>query len=118
MTAILVVNNLRDIGPDTRADKRTLAVMFGARFAQREYLSLLLVAYAVPVLLVLLGSVSYPALLPLVSVPLAVPLLRVVFADGDPRRLNPVLKGTARLQLVFAALFALGLALHRVAAPT
>ena len=52
VTAILVVNNLRDIGPDTRADKRTLAVMFGARFAQREYLSLLLVAYAVPVLLV------------------------------------------------------------------
>jgi 1,4-dihydroxy-2-naphthoate octaprenyltransferase len=49
----------------------------------------------------------------LLSLPLAVPLARVVFADGDPRRLNPVLKGTARLQLVFAALFAAGLALDR-----
>ena len=114
VTAILVVNNLRDIGPDTRADKRTLAVMFGARFAQREYLSLLLVAYVVPVILVLVGATSYPALLPLLTLPMALPLQQVVFADGDPRRLNPVLKGTARLQLVFAALFALGLALHRV----
>ena len=113
VTAILVVNNLRDIGPDTRAGKRTLAVMFGGRFAQREYLAMLIVAYLVPVLLVVTGAARYPALLPLLSLPLAVPLSRVVFADGDPRRLNPVLKGTARLQLVFAALFAVGLALGR-----
>jgi 1,4-dihydroxy-2-naphthoate polyprenyltransferase len=113
VTAILVVNNLRDIGPDTRAGKRTLAVMFGGRFAQREYLAMLIVAYLVPVLLVVTNAARYPALLPLLSLPLAVPLARVVFADGDPRRLNPVLKGTARLQLVFAALFAAGLALGR-----
>lgn len=114
VTAILVVNNLRDIGPDTRASKRTLAVMFGGRFAQREYLVMLLVAYGVPVALWVVGAVSYPVLLPVLSLPLAVPLVRIVFAGGDPRRLNPVLKGTARLQLVFAALFALGLAVHRV----
>lgn len=114
VTAILVVNNLRDIGPDTRAHKRTLAVTLGGRFAQREYLVMLLVAYAVPVVLLLVGAVSYPVLLPLLSLPLALPLVRAVFADGDPRRLNPALKGTARLQLVFAALFALGLALDRV----
>ncbi len=114
VTAILVVNNLRDIDADTRARKRTLAVMLGRRFAQREYLGLLMLAYVVPVLLVVTGSSQYPALLPLACLPLAVPLVRVVFADGDPRRLNPVLKGTARLQLVFSALFALGLALYRV----
>jgi hypothetical protein len=43
-----------------------------------------------------------------------VPLLRVVRAGGDPRRLNPVLKGTARLALAFAVLFALGLAVPGV----
>ncbi len=118
VTAILVVNNLRDIGPDTRADKRTLAVTFGARFAQGEYLGMLVVAYAVPVVLLLVDAASYPVLLPLISLPLAVPLVRVVFTDGDPRRLNPVLKGTARLQLVFAALFAIGLALHRTVGGT
>ena len=50
-------------------------------------------------------------LLPLLSAPLALPLLRVVRAGGDPRRLNAVLAGTARLSLVFSALLAFGLAL-------
>ncbi len=118
VTAILVVNNLRDIGPDTRAGKRTLAVMFGERFARWEYLAMMVIAYLVPVAMLLTGSARYPALLPLLCLPMAVPLLRVVFADGDPRRLNPVLKGTARLQLVFATLFALGLALYRVVGPS
>jgi hypothetical protein len=45
---------------------------------------------------------------------MAIPLLRVVYGSGgDPRRLNLVLKGTARLTLVFALLFAAGLALGR-----
>lgn len=118
VTAILVVNNLRDIGPDTRADKRTLAVLLGSRFAQLEYLVMLLVAYAIPVVLLLVGAASLTVLLPLLGLPLAIPLVRTVFAVGDPRRLNPVLRGTARLQLVFALLFATGLALHPVVAPS
>ena len=114
VTAILVVNNLRDIGPDTRAHKVTLAVRFGARFARLEYLALLGVACLVPPLLMLTGAANLPVLLPLASIPLAVPLVREVLADGDPRRLNPVLAGTARLGLVACALFAAGLALDGV----
>jgi len=57
------------------------------------------------------GWAGLPALLPLASAPLAVPLVRSVRGGGDPRRLNPVLRGTARLSLVFAVLFALGLGL-------
>jgi 1,4-dihydroxy-2-naphthoate octaprenyltransferase len=49
-------------------------------------------------------------LLPLLAIPMAVPLWRSVRAEGDPRRLNPVLGGTARLTLVYALLFAAGLA--------
>jgi 1,4-dihydroxy-2-naphthoate octaprenyltransferase len=67
------------------------------------------VAYAVPPALVLAGGVSPAALLPLASVPLALALYRVVHAGGDPRRLNPVLKQTARLSFVFSLLLAVGL---------
>jgi 1,4-dihydroxy-2-naphthoate octaprenyltransferase len=73
-------------------------------------------AWAVPVILVMgrWGGVSFAAgpltLLPLLALPLALPLWRVVRAQGDPRRLNPVLRGTARVTLVFAVLFAAGLA--------
>ena len=122
-TAILVVNNLRDIPTDRVAGKRTLAVMLGARAAQAEYALLLAVAYAVPVALVVVwlvtgtgpaggpSSLAPLVLLPLLSLPRARPLLRVVRTFGEPRELNLALKGTARLALVFSLLFGLGLAL-------
>lgn len=111
VTGILVVNNLRDISTDRRAGKRTLAVLLGRRATVAEYALLLGSAYLVPIVLVVAGWASIAALLPLASLPLAVPLLRAVQEDGDPRRLNPALRGTARLSLAFAILFAIGLAI-------
>ena len=113
-TAILVVNNLRDIDSDARAGKHTLAVKIGPSNTVLEYGLLLALAYVVPVLLFVSGATTVWVLLALVSAPLALPLLRVVHAGGDPRRLNAVLKGTARLSLVFALSFAVGLALARI----
>jgi 1,4-dihydroxy-2-naphthoate octaprenyltransferase len=122
ITAILVVNNLRDIPTDTAAGKRTLAVVLGRARTADEYVLLLVVAYLVPVALLLAwtpGSVpagASPAwkvvvLLPLLTAWLAVPLVRTVRGFAEPRQLNPVLKGTARLALVFSVLFAVGLLL-------
>ncbi len=120
ITAILVVNNLRDIPTDTAAGKRTLAVVLGERRTKAEYGVLLGVAYAVPAVLAfgaLLGTSSVAdaalavlVLLPLLTLPLARPLLRTVATFGERRELNLVLKGTARLSLWFSLLFALGLA--------
>lgn len=109
VTAILVVNNLRDIPTDRAAGKRTLAVVLGVRPTQAEYVLLVVVAALVPVVLV---AAQWPAwvLLPLLSLPLAVPLVRTVRGFTEPRQLNPVLKGTARLALVYSVLFAIGLA--------
>jgi len=114
ITGILVVNNLRDIPTDRAADKRTLAVTFGERFARAEYLVLLGVAAAVPVLLVVTSLSGPTVLLPLISLAFALdPVRRVAtFGPGvDRRSLNPVLKATARLSLAYGALFAIGLAL-------
>ncbi len=109
-TAILVVNNLRDIDGDRRAGKHTLAATFGPRFARAEYVAMLVVAAGAIVAIPALGLASPLVLVALLAAPLAVPLLRTVYADGDPRRLNPVLKGTGRLELAAGALLALGLA--------
>jgi 1,4-dihydroxy-2-naphthoate polyprenyltransferase len=114
-TAILVVNNLRDIPTDTLAGKRTLAVVLGVRATRLEYAGLLFVAFIVPVLLAATGR-GLAVLLPVLALPLASPLLRTVRTFSEPRQLNLVLKGTARLALVFGLLFGVGLALGGVRA--
>jgi 1,4-dihydroxy-2-naphthoate polyprenyltransferase len=112
ITAILVVNNLRDIPTDRAAGKRTLAVTFGERFAKAEYMALLGIAAIIPVILFVTSQSGWPVLLPLLSGFLALEPKRRVTSLGptdDRRALNPVLKATARLSLVYGILFAVGL---------
>ncbi len=110
-TAILVVNNVRDRETDGRAGKRTLAVRFGRVFGLGEYVALVLVAYAVPIALVVGGLVGPYALLPLASTPLAVLVVQKLFRT-EGRALNALLGETARLLVVHGLLFAAGLALQ------
>jgi 1,4-dihydroxy-2-naphthoate octaprenyltransferase len=107
-TGILVVNNLRDVQTDVKAGKRTLAVRLGARAARIEYVLLLVAAYACPIVMVVRHQASLWALLPLASFPVAIPPLRTVLTREGPA-LNAALGGTARIQLVFGILLAIGL---------
>src|SRR6266540_927984 len=110
VTAIIVVNNLRDIDTDRKARKHTLAVLLGRRATQIEYLILLAGAYLLLPLGVLLGLVGWWSLLPVLTLPLAIALIRTVFTvQGRP--LNRALAGTGRLHLIFGILFAIGLLL-------
>jgi 1,4-dihydroxy-2-naphthoate polyprenyltransferase len=107
-TAILAVNNLRDIATDRRAGKYTLAVRLGPAGTRAEYVALLAVAFAAP--FALLPFARGWVLLPLAALPLAVQPLRLVFR-GHGAELNAALGGTARLHLVYGVLLALGLVL-------
>jgi 1,4-dihydroxy-2-naphthoate polyprenyltransferase len=111
VTAILVVNNYRDIDTDRRAGKRTLAVRMGRRGARIEYVALLVLAYLVPPLLWLGFQFSSWVLLPWVTAPLAVQLVRTLAQATDGPTLNNTLAGTARLSLLFSLLFAAGILL-------
>lgn len=107
VTAILVVNNLRDEAGDRRAGKRTLVVRWGHRFGCIEYGALLALAYGVPLYLALQAN-QPRLLLALVSLPWGVWLLRrAVTTTGSA--LNQVLAGTAQLAAAHSALFALSL---------
>jgi 1,4-dihydroxy-2-naphthoate octaprenyltransferase len=110
ITAILVVNNLRDIPTDRAAGKRTLAVILGVAGTKVEYALLLAISFAVPIGLALAGRSPW-VLTPLISLPMAITLLIAARGFTAPAQLNPVLKGTARLSLTFGLLFAVGLAL-------
>jgi 1,4-dihydroxy-2-naphthoate octaprenyltransferase len=110
-TAILVVNNLRDIETDARAGKRTLAVRLGRTGTRAEYCALLAMAAAAPVVGVLAYEWSPVALLSLAALVLAVPPLRRVLTAADPGDLIPALGQTARFTGLYALLLAVGVSL-------
>jgi 1,4-dihydroxy-2-naphthoate octaprenyltransferase len=109
--AILVANNVRDIDTDREAGKRTLAVILGRSPARWLYVAMVAGAYAMVAGAVATGVLPAWALLTLVSLPLAVTPMRTIFAETAGPPLIAVLKATARLQLVFAALLAVGVLL-------
>ena len=108
-TAILVVNNVRDLETDRRAGKRTLAVRLGRARTRAFYAALLVVAYLALVPLAL-GLTAW-VLLPVITIPLAVRLVQTVRTRTDGPSLNGALGGTGQLQLVFCVLLSAGILL-------
>jgi 1,4-dihydroxy-2-naphthoate octaprenyltransferase len=111
-TAILVVNNVRDVETDIAAGKRTLPARFGRSFGVVEYRLLLAVSYGVP-FVPALARASYGAgLLPCLSVPLALHLAAGVARERGAA-LNVVLARTALLMFVFGTLLGASIWLGR-----
>jgi len=106
-TALLVTNNLRDIPGDTAAGKRTLAVRLGDGPTRTVFVGMLVLAL---VLVVPIAVARPAAALAFLSGAAAVEPVRRVRAGAAGPELIPVLAATARVQLVFGVLLALGLA--------
>jgi 1,4-dihydroxy-2-naphthoate octaprenyltransferase len=107
-TALLVVNNLRDVETDRNAGKGTLAVRLGRRFAKTEFAAAVVVAALVPPLLWWTGRAPAWTLLASAVCLGALPTLAAVVRSrpGDP--LLSQLASTGRLLVLFSAAFALG----------
>ena len=112
VTAILVVNNLRDLENDRKAGKHTLAVMLGAQGARAEYVLCLVIAYLLLPILIFMKIIPVFTLLAWLSLPIAYKSTRTVFTQqGKP--LNAALAGTGQTALMYSVLFWLGLILTR-----
>jgi 1,4-dihydroxy-2-naphthoate octaprenyltransferase len=108
-SAILVVNNVRDIDTDRRAGKRTLAVRLGRERTRRLYVAMLAGAFATAPLPWVFGSMSAWLLLSWLALPLAAGVARTVRTRSDGPALNGALARTGMLQLAFCLLFAAGI---------
>lgn len=108
VAAILHANNIRDYDADKAVNKRTLAVIFGLRFARVEYALLVGGAYVALALLALAGVVPWPGLLAFATLPAALRLLRVVTTSSDTALLHRAQGQTAQLHGRFGLLLALG----------
>jgi len=108
ITAILVVNNLRDLENDRKGGKHTLAVRIGERATKIQYFICMAVAYLILPLAAWLGIVSWFSLLAWASLPIALRATRTVFTQKG-RLLNAALAGTGQAAFVFSVLFWVGM---------
>jgi 1,4-dihydroxy-2-naphthoate octaprenyltransferase len=111
VTAILVVNNVRDLETDRAAGKRTLAVLIGRAPTRVLFAVLVLGAFALIGGLAGLEVIDHGALIALTALPLAIGPIRAVATETAGEGLVAALKATARLHLVVGLLLAAGLAL-------
>ena len=108
ITAILVVNNLRDLENDRKAGKHTLAVLLGERATKIQYLICMITAYLVLPLAAWMEVIPWSSLLAWFSMPFALHATRLVFTQRG-RPLNAALAGTGQTALLFSILFWIGL---------
>ena len=109
VTAILMVNNIRDIETDAAAGKRTLAVMIGRQPARWLFVATVAAAYLAAAALAPIDGFGAWTLLAWLSIPFAVSPVRAVMTSTDGPTLNAALRATARLHLALGALLAAGL---------
>jgi len=110
ITNILLIDNIRDLRFDREKGERTLAVIIGRTWTQVEMGALTGLAYLVPVWFFFRPGHGPAVLLPLLTLPYAVVVLRRVVAADGWEELIPLTPQAGQLALAHAALFAAGLA--------
>ena len=112
-SAILVVNNYRDIDSDRRAGKRTLAVRLGRDKTRTMFAVIVYLAFVLAPVTWVFGPMRPWMLLPWLTLPLAAQIVREVRNRTDGPSLNQALAHTGMLQLAFCVLLSAGLLLSR-----
>ena len=107
-TAILVVNNLRDIDTDKLSGKKTLAVRFGKNFSKIQYSFLIFMPFFLPIYLWWKMENGLSLLLTVFLMPISIHLIIQIFSNTGSE-LNPILARTARFLFIFTLMLSIGL---------
>jgi len=113
VTNILVVNNVRDIESDTRAGRKNIPVRWGRRAGEREYLMMMILAYAACIIPFAAGWAGWSILLPLVTIPRTIQLVKRIRTLPASPLFNILLADTAQLVLFYCLMFSLGVVLDK-----
>jgi 1,4-dihydroxy-2-naphthoate octaprenyltransferase len=105
-SAVLMVNNIRDIETDRKASKKTLAVRLGVKWANRLFLVMIWLPFVILLYFTLLYPASFLAYGALFFV---LPATLIVLTAKTAKELVLVLKLTSFASLAYALLLTLGL---------
>lgn len=117
VAGILQANNLRDIIHDRKANIRTLATIFGEKFAKGEYVFLIAGAYLTVLILVILNFLSLWALLVFISLPVALKNMNMIkgVKIEDTGKIAMLDAMTAQLTLMFGVLLSISIVITKYA---
>ena len=107
-TAVLNLNNMRDIVSDEKSNKITLVVKLGISKAKKYHIALIVLAI---VLSVLFGILYYTSIFNFIYVIAYIPLvshIKKVIHNSDPKLLDPELKKVALTTVLLAILMGIG----------
>jgi 1,4-dihydroxy-2-naphthoate octaprenyltransferase len=110
-TAVLNLNNTRDMENDLKSGKKTVAARLGYKTALKYQVWLILTGFLAAFIYVLLTFRSYWEFLFLITLPLFLANLAGIYRVEDQRKLDPYLKKTALGTLLFVVIFGIGLLL-------
>ncbi len=114
VSAILHANNIRDMDADHAVNKRTLAVIFGIRFARAEFIFLVIGAYVSQAVVVATGLMPPLTLLTLLTLPEALRLIKIFNASAAVPLLHQAQGRTAKLHGQIGLLLVAGWSLSLV----
>jgi 1,4-dihydroxy-2-naphthoate octaprenyltransferase len=103
-TAVVHVNDMRDVESDVQARKRTLASVQGLRWGRVEYILLVVGAYAIIVALGLPHGAPHLVLITLWTLPILLVAITGVMRADMPASLHLVMRETLKLVTYFALL--------------
>jgi 1,4-dihydroxy-2-naphthoate polyprenyltransferase len=112
--AILHANNVRDMEGDRAVHKRTLANLFGIRFAFREYVVLIALPFLCTVGMISLNGDLWPLTIVGVAIPPASGLVRMLSRATTSGEFNVVLRKTAGLHMRYGMLASMGLLISAI----
>jgi 1,4-dihydroxy-2-naphthoate octaprenyltransferase len=110
ITNILVINNYRDIDEDREANKNTLVVKLGKRFARFQIISSIILSYLILFILYAQFNFNYWIFLPLSTIPIAYLQIKMLYTY-EGTQLNKTLELSAKYAALFGLLFSVGIIL-------
>jgi 1,4-dihydroxy-2-naphthoate octaprenyltransferase len=110
ITNILVINNYRDIDEDREANKNTLVVKLGKKFARFQIVSSIIISYVILFILYTQYNFNFWIFLPLSTIPIAYVQIKMLYTLKGTQ-LNKTLELSAKYAALFGLLFSVGIIL-------
>ncbi len=110
-SAMLLINNIRDIQTDIKANKNTLATKLGENKSKALYTILITLPLIIAITSFVYAKLTILAALSAIWITKA---LKITLQSENPKELISVLKYTGQIEIVYALTLGIGIALKPI----